>query len=174
MTRKKRLHVALAVLFVGVLAVAVGVALATTTKSGGGTITAAKVTRGDSAVTTTSTTFVNLPTASATMSVPTGHQALLLMRFSGESECDGGTGGNWCSVRILVDGVAALPASGIDFAFDADAGSGSDDLWEGHSMDRSIVVGSGNHTVTVQWAVTNSTTTFRLDDWSLTVERSIK
>jgi hypothetical protein len=175
MTGKRRLQVALAVLIVGVLAVAVGIALAVTTKSGGGTITAVKVTRQTSSATTTSTTFVNLPSASATMSVPSGHQALILARFSGESECDGGSFGNWCSVQILVNGVQANPQSGSDFAFDSDAGVASGyPVWQGNSMDRSIVVGPGSHTVVVQWRVVGSGTTFRLDDWSLTVERSIK
>lgn len=39
-------------------------------------------------------------------------------------------------------------------------------------MDRSLVIGPGNHTVVVQWAVTQDVATFRLDDWSLTIERA--
>jgi hypothetical protein len=104
--------------------------------------------------------------------VPSGQSALILARFAGESYCDGGTTSNYCSVRIMIDGVEAQPAVGFDFAFDTD--SASDDWWEAHSIDRSAVVGAGSHTVTVQWAVTDSGTTFRLDDWSLTVERSKK
>ena len=109
------------------------------------------------------------------MSVPSGQQALLLLRFSGESSCDGGSWGDYCSLRILVDGTEALPAEGLNFAFDTDEGVAANyEIWEANSIDRSIVVGSGNHTITVQYAVTTGTTDFRLDDWSLTVERSKK
>jgi hypothetical protein len=142
------------------------------THSTGGPITALKVTRETSAQTTNSASYVNLPGSATTISVPSGQSALILARFSGESACEGGPAGNWCSVRILVDGVEAQPASGLDFAWDTDVAS--DDIWEAHSIDRSAVVGSGSHTVRVQWAVTNVGTTFRLDDWSLTVERSRK
>jgi hypothetical protein len=52
------------------------------------------------------------------------------------------------------------PAAGLDFAFDSV--NSPDTFWEAASMDRSRVVGSGNHTVVVQWAVTTTATTFRL------------
>jgi hypothetical protein len=127
------------------------------------------------AQTTNSISFVDLPGASATISVPGPGNGLVLARFSAESACylTTGTAGNWCSVQILLDGIAMDPASGIDFAFDStDAGTETAASWESHSMDRSLVVGPGNHTVVVQWAVTSGTATFRLDDWSLTIERA--
>jgi hypothetical protein len=176
MTGRKRLRIVVAVLVVGILAIAVGVALAATTGKGGGPITAVKVVRGGDAQTTNSAlSYVNLPGASTSISVPSHHTALILVRFSAESECDGGTFGSYCSARVLVDGNGAPPTPNFDFAFDTDAGVNTGyPIWQSSSMDRSIVVGSGNHTVRVQWGVTDGGTTFRLDDWSLTVERSIK
>lgn len=118
---------------------------------------------------TNSTSYVNLPGASATITVPAGKIHLVNVRFSAESYCFGSTSdaGNWCSVRILVDGTEMLPNSGFDFAFNANGNA--DDFWEGHAMERTLVVGAGTHTVTVQWANTSSNLTFRLDDWTMLV-----
>jgi hypothetical protein len=126
------------------------------------------------AQTTSSTSFVDLPGATTSIGVPAGERALILVRFSGESACtQTGAGSNWCSVRILVDTTEANPAAGLDFAFDStNGGNETTGSWESHSMDRSLSVGPGLHTVKVQWAVTNASTVFRLDDWTLTVERS--
>ena len=121
----------------------------------------------DAAKTTSSTSFQ--PVTGATIDVPAGTTARLVARFSAESQCNGGPSGNWCSVRILVDGTEMLPQSGLDFAFDS-VGS-SNGFYQSLSMDRtSEVLSPGTHTVTVQWAVTNGSTVFRLDDYQLTVE----
>ena len=59
------------------------------------------------------------------------------------------------------------PVAAGDFAFD---GVGTaDDFYEGHSMQRSILLGPGTHTIRVQALVTLSGMSFFLDDWSLTV-----
>ncbi|MBI1886596.1 MAG: hypothetical protein HYS09_09845 [Chloroflexi bacterium] len=146
---------------------------AATTKSGGA-ITAVKVVRETDAQTTSSATFVDLPGASTTITVPSGEKALILARFSAESDCYGGAANDWCSVRILIGGSEAAPASGTDFAFDSneDGGAASQGNWESHSMDRSRgALGEGTYTVKVQWMTVDTGVTFRLDDWSLTVER---
>ncbi len=138
-------------------------AVAGVTTTSGGAIAAVAVARGVDATTTNSTSYIALPGARVTLK----GRGLLLIRYTAESECFGGSG--YCSVRILVDGVEAKPNSGFDYAFDtADGGS-----WEGNAMDRSIKVGRGLHTIQVQYASTSSSTSFRLDDWSLTVERAI-
>lgn len=126
------------------------------------------------AQTTSSTAYVNLPGATTTIGVPTGEAAVLVARFTAESQCSGGAAGNWCSVRVLIDGVEANPAAGLDFAFDSVSAAAAQDFWESNAMDRSRTVGAGTHSVVVQWAVTNAATVFRLDDWSLTVERAQK
>jgi hypothetical protein len=118
---------------------------------------------------TSSTSFINLPGAAASITVPSLATQLVNVRFSAESYCFGSSAGvgNWCSVRILVDGIEMLPNSGGDFAFDARGVA--DDFWEGHAMERTILLRGGTHSITVQWAVTSSAVTFRLDDWTLAV-----
>lgn len=140
---------------------------------GGGTLTKVNVVTETNAQVTNSTTFVNLPGATTVVTVPSGENALILARFSAESACSGGTGAQWCSVRILIGGVEANPIVGLDFAFDStDNGRETSASWESHSVDRSRPVGSGTYVVQAQWAVTSAATSFRLDDWSLTVERA--
>ncbi len=111
-----------------------------------------------------------IPGTTISGTVPTGQTALILARFSAESVCYGGQQGHWCSVRILVGGVPAEPADGLDFAFDSV--EADQFLYESHSMDRSRgPLTAGSYLVRVQVAVTLSSVVFRLDDWSLTVER---
>jgi hypothetical protein len=117
---------------------------------------------------TSSTSYVDLPGASVNVTVPAGKFQLVNVRFSAESYCFGTSlTGNWCSVRVLADGTEMLPDSNFDFAFDASGAA--DDFWEGHAMERTLVLGQGVHTITAQWGVTNSGVTFRLDDWTFAV-----
>ena len=118
------------------------------------------------ALTTTSTSFVNL--TAGTITIPNGQTGYLVATFSGESACSPGTGGSWCSVRITENSIEMNPAVGIDYAFDG-VGSG-DDLWEGNSVQRiSGLLGPGTYTMAVDWAV-NGSATFRIDDWLFKVE----
>ena len=116
---------------------------------------------------TSSTSFIALPGATATVTVPAGKFQLVNARFSAESYCFSSTATGWCSVRILADGTEMLPDSGEDFAFDASGNA--DDFWEGHAMERTLVLGQGTHTISVQWVVTDPSIFFRLDDWTLAV-----
>jgi hypothetical protein len=110
-----------------------------------------------------------------------GQATLVTLRFSAESQCSGGgTDAGWCGLRILVNGVEALPTL-ADFAFDS-TNNGNDGLasWEAHAMERHLCVRNPDGVtkvvpVQVQWRVFSSdgdTTppTFRLDDWSLVIE----
>jgi hypothetical protein len=164
-----RLGLLLVAVVVAVVGVQVAYAAVTgVTATSGGAVAAVAVARGTDATDTTSGTYVALPGARLTMR----GRGLLLIRFTAESECDssGSPTGDYCSVKILVDGVQAKPNSGFDYAFDTDDGGS----WEGNAMDRSIKVGAGLHTIQVFYGVTNGTVVdFRLDDWSLTVERAI-
>ena len=161
----------LGLVLVGAVALGAGVqaayaAVAGVTTTSGGAIAAVAVARGTDATDTTSSTFVGLPGGRLTMR----GRGLLLIRFTAESACTSSSPtGDYCSVKILVDGVQAKPNSGIDYAFDTDDGGS----WEGNAMDRSIKVGPGLHTIQVLYAVTNTSIDFRLDDWSLTAERAI-
>jgi len=117
-----------------------------------------------SAYSTSSTSWVSLPSASLTMSIPNGKEKLFIAEFDAESYCQGGTG--WCSVRILVDGNEMHPISGTDFAFD----SVDTDGYESHAMSRTYgPMGPGQHTFQVQMRVNNTSTQFRLDDWTFKV-----
>jgi hypothetical protein len=121
---------------------------------------------------TSSTTFVDLPGASATVTVPSGQSSLVIASFTAETEyaLTGGTG--YCTVRILVGGIEGNPAAGNDFWFDAFGSTGTTDRSEGHAMTRSRgPLGPGTYPVQVQVAVTAGNTSFILDDWHLTVQR---
>jgi hypothetical protein len=129
--------------------------------------------------TTSSTTFVDLPGANALVGVPANQSRLYDVPFFAESRCAGPGGGGWCSVRIIATNTATgasvelNPQSGIDYAFDSDMAGATDDLYEGHGMERSIRLPGGangaQYRIRVQYAVTNATIGFRLDDWHLAV-----
>lgn len=152
--------------------------LNTVTKARG--ITAVVVATSDFNDTSTSTTSpALLPGMSATISVPPGRRALVMVRFSAETACSGGgTSPNWCVVEVLVDGNEASPGDGRDFALDStDNGTETGASWESHSTDRSIVVGEGKHRVEVVGYVTDfgatGTQTFWTGERSMTVERAL-
>ena len=156
----------LAVMLVAVVAVtgAVQAAIAATGGTSAGAVVAVGIARSTDASSTASLSYVNLPGALVNMR----GQGLLVVRFSAESECSGGTNGNWCSVEVLVDGVQAKPDSGLDYAFQTNNGG----TWEGNAVERSIKVGPGLHHIRLRYAAVGSGTTFRLDDWSMSVERA--
>jgi hypothetical protein len=119
-----------------------------------------------SVVTTNSQSFGDLPGADETITVPTGETARLYVWFSAESLCTGSVA-TWCSARVIVDGNEIEPSSGSDFAFDS-----PNDSYESHSMVRvSGTLAAGSHTVKVQGGTTSASTTFRIDDWAMVIER---
>ena len=162
------------------MVLASGVAFALVTFAFGGPIERVAIARESSASSSNSTAFVDIPGASVSVFVPSGATKLIMARYSAESVCFGGTG--LCSVRIVArnstTGAITLlqpAASGAatEFVFDStDAGRETGSSWESHSTDRSLRLGAGSYTIRAQRAVTSSATTFRLDDWSLTVEQS--
>lgn len=115
---------------------------------------------------TADTTWYDLPTATTTVDLPYA-AGLLTARFTAESMC---TGGDYASIRILLDGTELTPASETDQAFDSSDGATETAFsWESHAMERFTTdVVSGSHTVTVQW--NSGCTEFRIDDWSLVVD----
>jgi hypothetical protein len=109
--------------------------------------------------TTLLTTQVSIPS--------TATHALLDASFETSSSCSGGAAGNWCMVRILVDGVEMNPQTGIGSIFDSvpvDANQGS---LAAHVLSRSLTVGPGSHTVTVQATPWGDGTSMRVDDYEL-------
>jgi hypothetical protein len=116
------------------------------------------------------------------------------VRFTAESRCsEPGGFGDWCEVRVLINGVEAEPAASSfppdTFAFDSPDNTGFNqgetvNSWEGHAMDRHLCVRNDTLKtiwvpVQVQWKVTNlappaqTRPSFWIDDWSLTVEAAL-
>jgi hypothetical protein len=147
-------------------------AVAAVTHSGGAVSKITVVTETNSQ-TTNSSSFTDLPGATVSITVPAGKKQLVVARFTGESGCFpfGGGGSVWCSVQIVAVGTSGttrmLPDSGVDAAFDTVPDS--QDQWEGHSAERSVVLPAGKYTVKVQWQVNDPAGTFALDDWCFTV-----
>jgi hypothetical protein len=118
----------------------------------------------------------DLPGASIFVEIPEGTKSLILVRFSAESACYGKKAG-WCNVEILVGGAEANPKVGDSFAFDSVNPNGADD-YEAHAMERiSGPRDAGVYNVQVKRRIHITGTgiagqsVFRLDDWTLTVER---
>jgi hypothetical protein len=121
-------------------------------------------------------TSADLPGATTSISVPDGTQALLLIRFTAESSCFGRVPG-WCSLKFLVNAEEADPVAGDSYAFDSVNREGSQD-YEGHAAERVAgPLGPGTYAVKVQRRIVKTAnplagkSVFRLDDWTLTVER---
>lgn len=139
----------------------------TPSTASGGNITAVKVVRDTEEQRVESWDFSDVAGASAVITVPPKSAALILARFSTQGACQS-SGSPGCSLRILIGGVEADPASGVDFFF---VDKAPDIL----SFDRSLgPLGPGTYTVQVQAAAGQNATpgsAVVLDDWSLTVER---
>lgn len=132
-------------------------------------------------------TYLNMPGAgpsSGAYALVVGQGSLISVRFSAESQCSGGgADAGWCGLRVLVDGVEASPGNTADYAFDStNNGAEGSASWQGHSMDRHRCVRNDGTPrvvpVQVQWRVfsgdgNTTAPTFRLDDWSLTIESSV-
>jgi hypothetical protein len=170
--RWKVVAVVTAAFAAGVLAASVVWAAGGVTKVSGGAITNVAIARGSTSAATTSTSWVNIPNASVTITVPAGHRAILLATLSGESICQGGSVADECDVRIMAGTKQFLPgpaAPNSGAAFDS-VGTSGNDYREIHSVQRSLgPLSAGKYTVRVQWE-TCCGTTFTLSDWNLTVE----
>jgi hypothetical protein len=136
---------------------------------------------------TSSENFIPLLGAETTIVIPPGKSAMVNVAFTAESSCTeiNSSAGNWCEVRIIVDGIEAAPAASTfppdTYAFDStDSGDENLSSWESHAMDRhKCIDNSRGHVaktvpINVDWKVTNfdggNAPYFWLDDWSLTVE----
>jgi hypothetical protein len=153
-------------------------ASAAVTKLTGGAIDFVRVSRSTSVTTTSSTTYAQVPGASLIVDVAAGTRALIIARFTAESQCTTtGVSGRYCLVRITATSGGTTenlaPEDPGNFAFDsADNGNEDSGSWESHAADRSILLGPGRWTVRVQYAVINGDTTFHVDDWHFTVMRA--
>ena len=117
--------------------------------------------------------WADIPGASAAFTIPALNKDLFVGRFFAESAFSGAA--SWGSVRMLLNGVEMNPVVGSDYAFDSnDGGNQGASSWEGHSVGRSKSLTAGlvplGATVKVQCRAPAGTT-FRIDDWHLTVEQ---
>jgi hypothetical protein len=128
------------------------------------------------------TTFTgHPPIASGAAIVPEGQTAWLVILFSAETACDGGTVPARCQLQITVDGGYPKPTY-ADFVSWGDngfrnvkGGAGGYVVDEGAYSTRAVVrwirVGPGAHDVVVTARVSNAATFFEIHHWSLVVER---
>jgi hypothetical protein len=123
--------------------------------------------------------FVAVPFMTASVPIGPNRTALINARFFAESQCTGPSAGAWCSIRILIAGIPGEPnqGDGSDYAFDSV--HNPQDFSEGHALERHLCVRNLNTTTTrfatviVQRRVVGPAgTSFRLDEMSLTAERS--
>jgi hypothetical protein len=152
-------------------ALGAGTASAVVAGFNGGAQTQRLVRTETDASTAAGTTFTDIPNAAVTVRVPSRQSRLVTGRFTAESQCTGSFG--WCSVRLIARNnstgtvVALHPRSDLDFAFDSVS---NDDLWESHSVARTIRLGAGSWSVRVQRATTSDAVTARHDDWTFEVD----
>lgn len=126
--------------------------------------------------------YSNLSSATATVTVPSGETGRVIAYFSAEDACFGvPTNNERCLVRITVDGTEMDPAANTDSFWDNNghaSTAGPDPVKNQNDsvQSRAIVRSSGTlnpgaHVVVVQAATTSASLTFRVDDWSLVVQR---
>jgi hypothetical protein len=122
---------------------------------------------GTGSETTSSTGFTDL--AATTFEVPSGSTATLVANFSAETACYGADA--YCGVRIVVDGSELTPSAGTDFAFDSTANdTETNKSLASHGIVRYATgITAGNHTIDVQYRVSDGAATFRVDDWALSL-----
>jgi glucose/arabinose dehydrogenase len=173
MTRRRIILIAaLAALGVGAAAQAALATITATQSAAGQQPTYVSIVRGAGSTAASTSSWVDLPGASTTVTVPSGHKAMLLARFSGESACIG-TGVETCSIRVLIGGVEAAPAAGTADTFDSnDSGQEGGASWQADSIERwRSPLAAGSYTVKVQYRTNDADGTFYLDDWTLVAER---
>jgi hypothetical protein len=163
--------ISLAVAVVGIAAAATAVAAVS---GSAGSITAVKVVSDSNTQETSSRTFVDIPGAATTITVPPGQRGLIVARFSAASQCGSlNPDDDGCFVRILIGGIAAEPASAGPFDTAACCPNSSNgDAFESHQIERSRgPLRSGSYPVKVQWQA-DAENQFMLWGWHLTVERA--
>ena len=146
----------------------------------GKAVTAVKAVTETTLATTTSADWVNIPGMTTTINVPANQRALLIITFSAETVCypDLYSRSGVCYVRVLVDGTPSTPSEVIfDGTFETyhDGPIHLQAAAEVNSMQFVAgPLGSGTHTVTVQWLVIDAATDtiFRMQERTLTILRS--
>lgn len=162
-----------ATVLVAALSLTLGSVAVAALKAGGGVTQVRVVTSTGSTQETVSRTYVDLPGAATSITVPAGQKALVVARFTGASQCGSlNPDDDGCFVRVLIGGIEADPVSaGMFDTAECCSASSNGDSWESHAIDRSRgPLGPGTYAVRVQWKA-DAENDFMLWGWHLTVER---
>jgi hypothetical protein len=170
-----------AVLAVGVfVAAALALKSATAVTATGRSVTQVHALAGTTnGLTLNSTSFADIPGAVRNVTIPAGTRALIIARFSAESGCfyaqPSGVNSP-CYVRILIGNLAGNP-NGDTYAFDWDLNAFNTQGFSfapTRSLARDAFRGplpAGTYAVRAQWRVSTSGLNFRINRWSLIIER---
>lgn len=113
---------------------------------------------------TASTSFVNVPGASTTVSIPSGGTRCVKVRFSATASCSTTGSLDECVIRVSEPGIAFDPnTNGINF-IEEQPGEAA------HSFEWVKILGAGSHTITVEAGVAASPTNFSIGEWTMDVE----
>ncbi len=114
------------------------------------------------------TSFVQLPGATTTITVPPEESRCVKVLLTAESACGLSAAADFCYVQATLDGAPMNP-NGLGFqALDSEDGSAS-----AHAYEWIKRVGAGNHTIRIERRVGNAATAFYMDDWTFDVETSL-
>ena len=143
--------------------------------SGGATLGAKSiaVASGGPNSTANSSTFVDIPGAVVTVTVPQKQTGLVVGRFSAESRCNQGAATTACRVALAIFGPGFPPSgvilNGAGDQFDTE--ETGDNGYEAHAVQGwKGGLGPGTYTILARYHVTAMPTVFNLDTWALTAE----
>jgi len=131
---------------------------------------------GASSSETNSTSYGALEGGTLNVTVPANETDKLLVFFNAETSCFGGDPNERCLLRITVDNSEISPAANTDAFFDYNGSTATSLRTQNSLFQHGIVrisptLSAGSHTVKIEVATTDKATTFRLDDWTLAVQR---
>jgi len=117
--------------------------------------------------TTRSTTFLPLPGATTSVTLPPEHSGCVKVLLTAESSCGLSVYDDYCYVQATIDGAPMDPNGGGFQALDSEDATASAHAyeWVGH-------VGPGTHLVQIQQRVGNAATSFYIDDWTFDTQLS--
>lgn len=115
--------------------------------------------------TSKSASFVDIPGAAASLTVPAAATRCIKLRFFASARCKTTNANDVCLLRVTVNNSTGMvhPQANIPFA-------GEDNKFVAHAFQWTTRLGAGEHTVRVQAALQNTATSFVLTAWTMDVE----
>ena len=111
-----------------------------------------------------STSFVAVPGAAVTFTVPAGKTRCVKVLFTAETACTPSAAVDACYVRVQDNGVNLNPSGEGYQTIDSEKADA-----QAHAFEWVGRVNEGSHTITIQQKVGNVATSFYLDDWTFDV-----